>query len=381
MWSRRSQASVLEPASEGRVLAVLDGGGRAAERLRALRCGAEIKVVDHLDDAVKLHDEGAACVLVLGTADATPELLTALGKLRGKAPLPSIVMADRPTATLLRNALRAGVTDVVSTTSSDEDLIEALEQAWDSAAPTGLRSAKDGRVVAVFSAKGGVGCTTLAVNLGALLTAAGQSCVVIDADLPFGDVAVVLGVEPRNGLADLTGADLDTERMSAALATHGSGLKVIPGPADPAQAELITPTAVTHILDLVRTVSGTTIVDTSCAFDDVTLAILETADEILLVTTPDLASVKNAKVAQSTFRMLGIADSEVRLIVNRAGGKSSLGVGEIESQLGPAFVVVPEDEAFGRAASAGTLGVVDLPRNPVTKALGKLAERVTAGGR
>lgn len=360
---------------------VLDADGRALERVQRLRLDTSVRLVDHLDDAVKLLDEGFEILLVIGAADATPEQFVALSRLRGRVVLPTLVMADRPTATLLRNALRAGVSDVLNTSADDDEFLSAIDQAWDASTPAvGGRGGRDGRVIALFSAKGGVGTTTLAVNMGAI-AAASKSCVVVDADMPFCDVAVMLGVEPRNGLADLTGADLDTERLSNALATHSSGMRVLPGPPDPARADAITAPTVTKVMDLLRGMVDLTIVDTTCAFDDATLAILESADEILLICSADLASVKNTKVAQATFKMLGIPEDRVHVVLNRMSNKSALGVGEIESQLGPIEAVVPEEEAFGRAGSAGELGVLELSRSAVTKVLSKLVTRVATGGR
>ncbi len=362
------------------MVVVLDTDGRALERMRELHLDDEVRLVDHLDDAVKLVEEGVECMLVLGVADATPEQFGALARIRGQ--LPTLVLADRPTATLLRNALRAGVSDVLSSTADDMELLAAIEQAWDVATPsTAGRGGREGRVVALFSAKGGVGTTTLAVNMGAL-AAANKSCVVVDADMPFCDVAVMLGVEPRNGLADLTGADLDAERLNNALATHASGMRVLPGPPDPARADAITAPTVTKVMELLRGMVDLTFVDTTCAFDDATLAILEAADDILLVCSPDLAAVKNTKVAQATFKMLGIPEERVHVVLNKVSSKTAaLGVGEIESQLGPIEAVVPDEEAFGRAGSAGELGALELSRSAVTKALAKLVGRISAGGR
>lgn len=380
VWRRRAAESAAATRPPGqRIIAVLDPGGDLANRVAALYPDDEIRDVNHVDDALKLVAAGATCILVLLARDPEDESFRAIIRQRGRSVIASVVVSDRPTAALLRQAMRSGAVDVVRLSAPDAELEDAIEQAWSQTVPVGVAEQHEGRITAVFSPKGGAGCTTLAVRM-ALTAAATMRCALVDTDMPFSDIAVLMGVEPRTSVADLTGADLDVERLTSALSPHSSGVSVLAGPPDPARAEVVTAQTISRVLELARTVVDLVIVDTASAFDDVTLAVLEAADDILLLTTADLASVKNAKVAQATFRLLGIPDERVHLVLNRIAGKGTLGVADIETQLGPAMAVIPEDVVFGRAGAMGVLGDAELPRNPVMRPLSHLLQRISSGG-
>ena len=202
----------------------------------------------------------------------------------------------------------------------------------------------------------------------------------LDADLPFGDVAVNLGLDPTHSLADAMGADLDEARLQTSLLRHDRcSMLALVGPPDPARAELITAASVGRVIDLLRGMSDAVIVDTASAFDDVTLAVLERADDIVLVTGCDVASVKNAKVARHTLQLLQIPESRIHLVINRVPAKTLLSVADVEKALGPATCVVPDDPAVARASHEGTAVVLDAPRSPAARALTRLADRVLRG--
>jgi pilus assembly protein CpaE len=228
-------------------------------------------------------------------------------------------------------------------------------------------------VIAVFSPKGGVGTTSVAINIAARRGSVPN--VIVDTDLPFGDIAISLGVDPGNSLADATGSDLDLARLEGLIRPAAGGeMRALVAPADPARAELVTAPDVTRTLDLCRELSPAVVVDTASAFEDITLAVLEMADEIVVVTTADVAAVKNVKIALQTLNQIGIDTDRVRVVVNRFPPHPLLRVADIERALGVSVMTIPEDPAVARAAFHGVPVVSEAPRSAAAKAFGRLAE-------
>lgn len=368
-------------------IVLVDGTGALAQKASEVEPAAEISSVDHVDDAIKRAKSGRPTIALVGPAEVTDTTLDRLEQvLRGRSGPPqfaAILLVDRLAAPVMRRAMRAGVSDVIGANASVAELAEAVQRALETFDDGPLGAAADagpGRVIAVFSPKGGTGTTTLAINLAATGKGSNRAHVLLDADLPFGDVAVSLGLSPTSSLADAMGADLDTERLESSLLRHdATGILALVGPPDPARAELVTGPAVARVIDLLREMAEVVIVDTASAFDDVTLAVLERADDIVLVTGCDVASVKNAKVARHTLHLLEIPDSRIHLAINRVPAKGLLSVADVESALGPATCVVPDDPAVARSSHEGNAVVLDAPRSPAARALTRLTERLLQG--
>jgi pilus assembly protein CpaE len=218
----------------------------------------------------------------------------------------------------------------------------------------------------------------VAVNLAAAAAAAAPAGsptpILVDADMPFGDVAIGLGLDPTHSLADATGADLDETRLRTLLINApNAGVRTLLAPPDPARAEVVTSADVSRTLEACRQLAPLVVVDTSSSFDEVTLSILEAADHVVLVSTTDVASVKNAKVAVDTLRRLDIAQSHVHLVLNRVPARPLLPVGDVERVLGSTALCVPEDEAVTQAAHEGKALVRATPRSKAGRALTRLA--------
>jgi len=374
------------PDPEHLELVLVDGTGALALKLAEAYPEAEVTSVDHVDDAIKRAMSGRPTVALIGPAEVGDVTLARLEQvLRGRAAPPqfgAVLLVDRLAAPMLRRAMRAGISDVLGTNASTAELQEAIDrtlEAFDSPASASAGDGNEGRMVAVFSPKGGTGTTTLAINLAAAMKGTRRPNVLLDADLPFGDIAVNLGIDPTHSLADAMGADLDEARLQTSLLRHDpAGLLALVGPPDPARAELITGASVARVIDLLRLMTDVIIVDTASAFDDVTLAVLERADEIVLVTGCDVASVKNAKVARHTLHLLEIPEARIHLAINRVPARGLLSVADVEKALGPASCVIPDDAAVGRASHEGTAVVLDAPKSPAARAFTRLAERILA---
>jgi pilus assembly protein CpaE len=378
IFSRSSRDQAAAPATSGapRLVIVEGGEGTLTERL-ALSCpDFDLDQVHHVDDAIK--GVVGPTIVVLGPDASNSSTLDRVEELRdlsASSDLTVVLAVAKITTPLLRRALRAGISDVVDI-AVRHDLEDALRRVASRAAQRLVTESvgnRRGRVVAVFSPKGGVGTTTIAINLAARRGATPN--VIVDTDLPFGDVAICLGVEPGNSLADATGSDLDLARLETLLRAAGGGeIRALVAPSDPARAEVITAADVQRALDLCREIANVVVVDTASAFDDITLGVLEMADEILIVTTPDVASVKNVKIALQTMNQLGIDADRVRVVINRVPTHPSLRVADIEKALSVTATSIPEDAAVGKATFHGVPVVTEAPRAPAAKALNRLAD-------
>jgi len=268
-------------------IVVVENDGPLADRLGGLFPAYAVTRVGHVDDAIKAAH--SPTVVVVGPDSVTEDTLQRVEVLREIAPssaLTVVLVVPRMSTGVLRRALRAGVSDVAAETVSDDELSDVLRRAAArieqvTRVATGANSTR-GRIVAVFSPKGGAGTTTVAVNFAASIPG-DTSPIVVDADLPFGDVAITLGLDPSNSLADATGSDLDLARLRGLLAHDaGSGLRALAAPADPARSEVVMAADVARTLELCCDLSPFVVVDTSAAFDDVTLSVLDRADDVII---------------------------------------------------------------------------------------------------
>lgn len=238
-----------------------------------------------------------------------------------------------------------------------------------------------GKVISIFSTKGGAGKSVLATSLAVALSqrGAGPVCLV-DADLQFGDVAVMLKLTPRHTIVDAVAAldRLDPNYLDQLLMTHEpSGLRVLPAPLEPAFADQIGAAEMVQIVEMLRTFCPVVVVDTPAYFNDVVLGLVEISDEILLMAGMDIPNIKNVKIGLQTLRLLGTPLEKVRLVLNRANSKVKLDVGEVERTLQlTADSLIPSDIVVPQAVNKGVPVVMHAPRSGVTKAINALADLV-----
>ena len=211
--------------------------------------------------------------------------------------------------------------------------------------------------MSVFSAKGGCGKTTLASNLAAVLADRGRREVcLVDLDLAFGDVAIVLQLFPTHTIADAVPmqASLDFPGVHALLTPHSAGLTTLVAPLEPGGAESVPATLVARILRLLKSHFDFVVVDTPPAFDDHVLAALDATDIVALIATLDIPAIKNLKLTLETLELLNYPKDRLRIVINRADSK----VGPVDARSREDVAdldVVPDSVVPGRAS-------VDQPR-------------------
>ena len=241
-----------------------------------------------------------------------------------------------------------------------------------------------GSVITVFSTKGGAGKSVIASNLAIVLARKADGPVVlVDADLQFGDVAVMLKMTPQHTIVDAVSNihRLDAQLLQSLLMRHDqSGLLVLAAPVEPAFADQVGAADMVRIVKLLQTFCKHVVIDTPAHFNDVVLALLEESDDILLISGMDIPNIKNVKLGLQTLRLLNIPVSKLKFVLNRANSKVKLDVGEVERTLQiKADCLVPSDIIVPQSVNKGVPAVLDAPRSGVSKSMEQLAELFLAG--
>jgi pilus assembly protein CpaE len=333
---------------------------------------------------------GQPVVVVLGSSFAdSPELTAAEQLLAARREVGAIMVTNQLTTQLLQEALRAGVKDVLEAPVDTRELAQAVAKVATSltaqvapASPSGPQLEADGdlaRTITVFSTKGGAGKSVVATNLAVLLAQRSEKPVVlIDADLQFGDIAVMLKLSPQHTIVDAVSAldRLDTAMLQNLLVEHKpSGLLVLPAPLEPAFADQIGAAEMVQIVEVLRQFCSFVIVDTPAYFNDVVLGLIEISDDVLLVAGMDIPNIKNVKIGLQTLRLLNTPMEKLKLILNRADSKVRLDVGEVERTLGiKAEARIPSDIVVPQAVNKGEPVVLSAPKSAVSRSLDELTD-------
>ena len=283
--------------------------------------------------------------------------ITATERLASEAPDAAVVMMSvQGEADYLRRSMLAGAREFLVKPFSSDELTASIRQVFIReqeklsrraatpvmATPGGPAGADDGdhdgRVVAVFSPKGGVGRTTIAVNMAiAAATELGKSVVLMDGSFQFGDVGVLLNLNPKNkSIADLV-PELEQgepESLDTFVINHSAGVRVLLAPPSPEMAELITPTAVKRVIEALRRQHDLVIVDCTSWFNDTTLSILDAADVVLTILSLEITSIKNMRLFLEVAEQLGYEHGKVKLVLNRADSSLGIRVTDVENSIG-----------------------------------------------
>jgi pilus assembly protein CpaE len=331
-----------------------------------------------------LLETGQHDLVVVGP-DADPSVAFELadGQRRAGTPVGVVLLTRRVTSALLREAMVAGVRDVVAA----EDLPAVAEacrrsqevsrQLHRGSEGLGYGAGTSGQLVTVFAAKGGCGKTTVATNLATCLAQAGKRTCLLDLDLAFGDVAIALQLEPVRTLADaLALSSLDETALRSLVTTHASGLDTILAPVNPGTAESIPVTLVGDLLDLLKSLYDVVVVDSPPAFTEHVLAAFDRSDAHVLLTTLDVAALKNLKLTLETLTMLGYPNEHRHVVLNRSDARVGLSLQDVERTLGSKVgLQVPSSRAVPASINRGVPIVLDQPNHPVSVGLRRFSQQ------
>ena len=307
---------------------------------------------------------------------------------------PAIIMSVQGERDYLRRAMQAGAREYLIKPFSHDELVAAIRRvhqlelkkgAMIARAPTDGQGAvprAPGEVIVLFSGKGGVGKTLLATNLAvALATETKARVALVDLDLQFGDVGVMLNLDHSRSITDVVdaGEGLDADILNEILATGPGGVRVLLAPISPELADLISTEHVRQVMTELRRVYDYVVIDTPCHLAEHNLEVIEMAQRILVMTTLTIPSIKDAKLSLKVLSSLNIDPANILLVVNRSDGHSDFNRESIEQNLAhPVAAQLPHDpRSLGEAVTRGAPFVGLHPDTEISRAVREIVGMIS----
>jgi pilus assembly protein CpaE len=307
-----------------------------------------------------------------------------------------IILTCQDEGEYLRKAMASGARDFLTKPPDREEMLRTIRRTYELeqkrrsnqellSLPQVDKCGDPGRVISVFSAKGGVGGSVIAVNLAVALARLTQKRIaVIDLNLQLGDVALLFDLTPRRTISDLVGEGncQDPRLIEAYMMDHSGGVRVLPAPLRPEYAEIVRAEHVEQIINNLKTKYDYIIIDTHHLFDDLTLAALDCSDFIVMVTVLDILTVKNVKLALEVFRTLNYGPQKIKVIVNHVFTQNNISIKDLEAHLIiPIVHSIPNDgKLVINSCNQGIPFLISHPRAPISKAILGLGRELTEMG-
>jgi pilus assembly protein CpaE len=317
-------------------------------------------------------------LILVGTGLTADQALRYAQRVLAEYPSMVVVLVADSDRNLIREATRVGIRGVVSSSITDRELIGLIERAG---APESAVRGSSGRhqLIVVASPKGGVGKTTIAVSLAALLAeSAPGEVVLLDLDLQFGDVSSVLDLQPEFSVADaLSSGASDSMLLRTLLVSHPANFYVLCGADHPADTGPVTGEQVRKLVRQFANDFRYVVVDTSAGIQEETLASLEEATDVAFVATLDVATLRNVRKEIDVLVELGLLPEKRHVILNRTDRLSGLTQGDAENIIGlPVDAMVPASPGVPLAANHGVLAVQARRKNTMRRPLRRFADLV-----
>ncbi|HEU5459727.1 MAG TPA: AAA family ATPase [Pyrinomonadaceae bacterium] len=351
---------------------------------RALSGEDRVKLLAGGNDADQLYEEiirlkPNAAIIALGpNADHAVRFIERLNK---ECPGTALISAAQDASPdMILKSLRAGAREFLRIPISTEELRTVLDRVSDVLTRTVETPKKKGRMVSVFSSKGGCGTTFIATNIAA---ATASKTVLVDLNLHAGDLPLFLGLEAKYSIADMVEkrARLDEALINSLVMPHSTNLSLLAAPLEADHADGIEPQHIFEVLQSLREHFDYVVLDPQHTFDSITLAALDQSDEILLVLTLDIPAIRSTQRALEIFDKLGYPRKKTRIVVNRWSKQIDLDLRQVEKFLGePVVGFVPSDyqTAVG-SINLGTPLVQAEPTSKIALEIRRIAEQISMG--
>ena len=394
------------PGEKIRVMIVDDVSETRENVRKLLQFESDVEVVGVArtgKEAIQISQDLHPDVVLMDINMPDMDGISATEAIRAKQPAVQVVILSvQGDQNYMRRAMLAGARDFLTKPPMGDELISAIRRAGAMAQSEKSKSAQiavapisgnvgsmigyggpKGKIVTVYSPKGGTGCTTLAVNLALTLNNEDTRVALVDGNLQFGDVAVFINEQGKNTIIDLAprADELDPEIVEEVMLKHAaSGLHVLAAPSRPEYADKVSSGQFSKVLEYLRQMYAYVVVDTAALLTDVTLAAIDVSDLIVLVTTQDIPSIKNCRLFLDLLQTLGIERDRVLFIMNRYDKRINITPDRVTENLKQEIVsVIPFDEQTAtKAVNRGIPFVLDSKNQPAARGVFSLAENVRA---
>jgi pilus assembly protein CpaE len=395
------------PAGEKIRVVIVDDVSETRENVKKLlQFESDVDVVGIArtgKEAIQISQELSPDVVLMDINMPDMDGIAATEAIRARQPAVQVVILSvQSDQNYMRKAMLVGARDFLTKPPMGDELISAIRRAGEmarieksksaqvQAMPTasnlggmaGLRGPK-GKIISIYSPKGGVGCTTLAVNLALTLNNSDTRVALVDGNLQFGDVAVFINEQGKNTVLDLAprAEELDPEIVEEVMVKHAaSGLHILAAPSRPEHAEKVSSSQFSRLLEYLSQMYAYVVLDTATFLTDVTLAAIDLSDLIVLVTTQDIPSIKNCRLFLDLLQTLGVERSRILFVMNRYDRRINITPERVAENLKQEVALaIPLDEATAtKAVNRGVPFVLDSKNQPVARGVFSLAESVRA---
>jgi pilus assembly protein CpaE len=383
-----------------RVLIVDDAADTRESIKKLLQFDKAIEVIGTIGtakDAIQMAVEKQPHVVLMDINMPDMDGIAATEGMRKKVPFVQvIILSVQDDLNFMRRAMMAGARDFLTKPPDVDELISAIHRAFDLAkeeigkmstvnvSPGGETSIGRpifGKVVMVYSPKGGTGVTTLATNLAVCLNSANSHAVLVDGSLQFGDVTVFLNEQPRLSIADLAprADELDPEIVEEVLINHSqTGLRILAASPRPEQAEKVTGQQFVKIIRYLRRLFHFIIIDTSSYLTDPVISAMDESDLIVLLTTQDIPAIRDTKIYLNLVESLNISKDKILFVLNKSDRRIPITPEKVsESLKHDVKLEIPfDDRTVINSVNRGLPFVLDPKPQPIVRNVIELAETI-----
>jgi pilus assembly protein CpaE len=352
---------------------------------RALSAEERVKLLAGGNDADQLYEEIVrlkpnAAIIALGP-NAEPAVKF-IERLNAECPKTTIISASQNASPdHIIASLRAGAREFLRIPISADELRTVLDRVGEFSNKQMVEAPrKQGRMISVFSSKGGCGTTFLATNLGAATNA---KTVLVDLNLQAGDLPLFLGLDSKYSIADMVEKRnrLDAELINTLVTPHSKNLSLLAAPREADSADEIEPQHVFEVLQKLREHFDYVVLDPQHTFDSITLAALDQSDEIVLVLTLDIPAIRSTQRALEIFDRLGYPRKKVRIVVNRWSKQIDIDLRQVEKFLNEPVIgfVTSDYQTAVNSINLGTPLIQSEPNSKIAQEIRRIAEQISLG--